>query len=145
MENLITKLNEYLADLNVFYRKLQNYHWNIEGKDFFIVHAKLEEYYNDINSQIDEVGEYILTIGAQPLGTMKDYLNVTKIKEAENVKIKSDVVYNEITKDFSSLLDCTKKIKEEADKINNYETSTFMDEFIAEYSKILWMLKQTMA
>ena len=28
-------LNQFLADLNVFYRKLQNYHWNIQGKDFF--------------------------------------------------------------------------------------------------------------
>ena len=39
---LESKLNELLADLNVFYRKLQNYHWNVEGKDFFQVHAKLE-------------------------------------------------------------------------------------------------------
>ena len=31
MENLINNLNIYLSDLNVFYRKLQNYHWNIKG------------------------------------------------------------------------------------------------------------------
>ena len=45
MENLINNLNIYLSDLNVFYRKLQNYHWNIKGKSFFVVHAKPEEYY----------------------------------------------------------------------------------------------------
>ncbi len=143
MENLITKLNEYLADLNVFYRKLQNYHWNIEGRDFFILHAKLEEYYNEINKQIDEVAEYILSIGKEPLGTMKDYLNVTKIVEARNEKVKSDVVYSEIIKDYTHLLECAKKIKQEADAISNEQTSTFMDEFIAEYIKTLWMLKQS--
>ncbi len=143
MEDLITKLNEYLADLNVFYRKLQNYHWNIEGRDFFILHAKLEEYYNEINTQIDEVAEYILSIGGEPLGTMKDYLNVTKIVEARNEKVKSDVVYSEIIKDYTHLLECTKKIKKEADAISNEQTSTFMDEFIAGYSKTLWMLKQS--
>lgn len=145
MENIINKLNEYLADLNVFYRKLQNYHWNIEGREFFVLHAKLEEYYNEINEQIDEVAEYILSLGGEPLGTMKDYLNISKIAEAQNVKVKSDTVYTEIIKDFTHLLDCANKIKQEADKIGDTQTSTFMDEFIAGYSKKLWMLKQSNA
>lgn len=48
MEKVLNSLNSLLADLNVFFRKLQNYHWNVEGKDFFIVHEKLEEYYDSI-------------------------------------------------------------------------------------------------
>ena len=43
MEELIKNLNVFLSDLNVFYRKLQNYHWNVYGKDIFVVHEKLEE------------------------------------------------------------------------------------------------------
>ena len=39
---MIEKLNKLLADLNVFYRKLQNYHWYVKGSDFFIAHKKLE-------------------------------------------------------------------------------------------------------
>ena len=53
-------LNLLLSNLNVFYRKLQNYHWNITGADFFTTHEKLEEYYNSINEQIDEVAEVIV-------------------------------------------------------------------------------------
>ena len=48
--NLEQNLNELLADLNVFYRKLQNYHWNAQGKDFFRTHEKLEELYNEVKS-----------------------------------------------------------------------------------------------
>ena len=70
--NLEQMLNEFLSDLNVFYRKLQNYHWNVEGINFFEVHAKLEEYYNQVNESIDEIGEHILILGGQPLGTMED-------------------------------------------------------------------------
>ena len=42
---------------------------------------------NDINEEIDEIAEHILSIGGEPLGTMKDYLSSTKLKEAENKKI----------------------------------------------------------
>lgn len=145
MENIIRELNQFLADLNVFYRKLQNYHWYIEGRDFFIVHSKLEEYYKEINKSIDEVAEFILTKNEEPLGTMKDYLEITKITEAENKKVNSDVVFNELISDFSYLLKNVKAIKKEAEKENDDATSTFMDEFIANYSKKLWMLNQTMA
>ena len=42
MEELAKNLNSFLSELAVFYRKLQNYHWNVQGKDFFTMHQKLE-------------------------------------------------------------------------------------------------------
>lgn len=42
--DLKTKLNELLSNLSVFHCKLQNYHWYVEGKEFFQTHTKLEEY-----------------------------------------------------------------------------------------------------
>lgn len=137
-------LNEFLADLNVFYRKLQNYHWNVEGKDFFVIHAKLEEYYDEINTQIDEIAEHILILGGQPLGTMKDYLEITNIVEAEDKKIKSEAIFHNLVNDFSMLLKKVTEIKEEADNNNQYTTSSLMDEYMESYSKKIWMLKQSM-
>lgn len=141
--NIEQLLNELLADLNVFYRKLQNYHWNVEGKDFFTAHAKLEEIYDEINGTIDEIAEHILIIGGQPLGKLKDYLEITTLKEAENKKIKSEEIYRNLINDFETLLKKTTEIKTEADKQNDYATSTLMDEYILQYGKYIWMLKQT--
>lgn len=144
MENILNNLNTFLSDLNVFYRKLQNYHWNIKGKDFFVIHSKLEEYYNEINTEIDEVAEHILTLGGEPLGTLKDYINVSKITEAENKKVDCTIVFNEVIKDFSTLLQDVVQIKKIADENEEYKTSALMDGFIESYSKKLWMLKQMM-
>lgn len=144
MENILNNLNTFLSDLNVFYRKLQNYHWNIKGKDFFIVHPKLEEYYTEVNSQIDEIAEHILALDGQPLGTLKDYLNTTKITEAENKKVDSTLVYNELIKDYTKLLQDTKNIKNAADMEGEHKTSAMMDDLIENYTSKLWMLKQNM-
>ncbi len=137
-------LNELLSDLNVFYRKLQNYHWNIQGNDFFVIHSKLEEYYDEVNEQIDEVAEHILILGGQPLGTMKDYMENTNIVEAENKKIKSDAIFHNIVNDLGMLLKKVTEIKEEADAQKQYATSSLMDKYIEDYSKKTWMLKQSM-
>lgn len=144
MDTLVKQLNQYLSDLAVFYRKLQNYHWNVKGSDFFIVHEKIEEYYNKINDQIDEIAEHILTLNAQPLGTLKDYLDTTTIAEAKNEKICSAEIYKNIVKDFETLLERVKQIKEDAEKEKQYGTSSLVDEYILDYSKILWMLNQSL-
>ena len=143
MENLVKNLNCLLSDLNVFYRKLQNYHWNVKGKDFFTMHTKLEEYYDEINEQIDEIAEHILMLNNQPLGTMKDYLENTCIAEAKNEKIDTCQVINNVITDYNTLLKKVTEIKEEADNINEYKTSSLMDNYISLYMKHLWMLNQT--
>ena len=141
---LENKLNEFLADLNVFYRKLQNYHWNVQGKDFFQVHAKLEELYNEINEQIDEIAEHILILGYQPVGTMKEFIENSSIQEAGNEKIKTLNIVEELIHDLQILKQKSIQIKQEAENKCNYETSTLMDDYLTNYSKKIWMLNETL-
>lgn len=143
MEEIVKNLNELLADLNVYYRKLQNYHWNIEGNHFFVIHEKLEEYYNEVNEQIDEIAEHILILGYQPLGTMKDYLEISKIKEAENRKVGLETVFEGVIEGYTDLLEKVESIKKIADEKECYATSSVMDSYILDYKKKLWMIKQS--
>ncbi len=135
-------LNLFLSNLNIFYRKLQNYHWNIKGEDFFNIHAKLEELYDDVNEQIDEIAEHILIINGQPLGTMHDYLEVAQIKEAQNKKICSRKIFETILEDYCTLSENAIKIKEDADNEKMYATSALMDEYISDFGKKTWMIRQ---
>lgn len=144
MNELLKELNEFLADLNVLYRKLQNYHWNVKGKSFFVLHGKLEEYYNGVNSEIDEIAEKILMLGGQPLGSMKDYLEISNIKEAENVKISGDEVVKNVLADFGYAKKKAESIKAKAEDASAAIISSYMDEVIEDYSKACWMLSQSM-
>ena len=103
-------LNLLLSNLNVFYRKLQNYHWNITGKDFFTAHEKLEEYYNEINEQIDEIAEHIISKDCRVMATMKEYLETAQIKEAESKKIRSEEVWKDVLQGYETLIENCKKI-----------------------------------
>ena len=110
MSKTVEKLNLYLTNLNVLYRKVQNYHWNVTGTGFFAIHSKLEEYYDGINEQIDNVAERILAIGGRPLGTLKDYLEVTTIKEAKNEELPGNVALAEVKKESQYLTTTAKNL-----------------------------------
>ncbi len=136
------KLNTLLADLVVEYHKLQNFHWYIKGKDFFTIHAKLEGYYNYINEAIDEIAENILMIGFQPVASLKEFMELSKIEEAKDQQLSSKEIYNTVLKDFNYLLEAIKEIKQLADKEDNYLISSLMDDYIGNFTKSIWMLNQ---
>ena len=70
-------------------------------------------------------------------------MNITKITEAENKKVDSTLIYNELIKDYSTLLQDVKSIKNAADAVEEHKTSAMMDDIIEDYSKNIWMLKQS--
>ncbi len=142
---LVNKLNHLLANLVVEYHKLQNFHWYIKGSDFFTVHAKLEDYYNDINKAVDEVAESILMLEGNPLASLKDFAANASIKEAEAQFIKSDIILDEVEKDYSLLLAEVIEIKKAADAEENFIISAMMDDYIKNFTKAVWMLKQVKA
>ncbi len=136
------RLNHLLADLVVEYHKLQNFHWYVKGKDFFTVHAKLEEYYDHINEAIDEVAEHILMIDGKPLASLKEFQAEASVKEAASEFISVDDVYAAVIADFEYLLKEVKEIKKAADEEENYIVSALMDDYIMNFTKSLWMMKQ---
>ena len=140
MEGIVKKLNEFLSDLEMLNVKLQNYHWNVIGKGFFTTHEKLEEYYDEVRNQIDEVAEHILSLGHQPLGTMKDFMENSKIREAKNEQIKSIDIMENVMNDLQELKQKAIQIKQEAEDKEYYATSSMMDDYLADYSKKIWML-----
>ena len=140
MEENIINLNKFLSELEIMSVKLQNYHWNVQGHNFFIIHSKLEEFYDEIREQIDEIAEHILAKGYEPLGTMKDFISNSEIVEAKNEKIKSEELLKIVTQDFNTLYKKVVEIKKSAEKVEDYETSALIDDYLRDYSKKLWML-----
>lgn len=138
-----TKLNQFLADLTILSKKVQNYHWNIQGKSFFSVHAKLDEVYENLNDTIDEIAERLLALNKRPISNYKGYLEISNIKEADSVAISIEDALKSLFNDIEYMLVKAKEIKEFTDDNKDYGTSAMIDNFIIEYEKLSWMLRVT--
>lgn len=91
---------------------------------------------------MDVVAEEILKLQGQPLATMESYLKAATLKEPGNKKVTVEEVVSDLLADFEAMKKEIIAIKEEAEDKKVYEVSTMADDFIAEYSKTLWMLRQ---
>ena len=136
------QLNKLLADLVVEYHKLQHFHWYVKGADFFQAHAKLEEYYDEINEAIDEVAELMLQCKINPASTMKEFLKLAEIKEPTGHFTASAAIFKAVLADYKYLLKSVEDVKAAADQDGNSLVSAKMDDYIASFSKAIWMIEQ---
>ena len=89
-DKLVNQLNQNLADVQVLYVKLHNYHWNVKGAHFFGIHNVTEGYYDYFAKQYDDIAEWILQIGSKPLTTMKEYLVNVREVHVQPVLVKAN-------------------------------------------------------
>ena len=136
---LAEKLNVLLANFQIHYQNLRGFHWNLRGRDFFELHVKFEEYYNDAQVKIDEVAERVLTMGFTPKHTFTDYLNSASINPEENVSDSKDAV-TAIVNGVGTLLELEREILSIAGDNNDDGTADMMTQFIAQQEKEIWML-----
>ncbi|PWK15913.1 Dps family protein [Tumebacillus permanentifrigoris] len=139
MSNLTQVLNKQLANFSVLYVKLHNYHWNVNGPQFFTLHAKFEEFYNEAALHVDEIAERILTIDGQPLATMKDYLGTSSIQEAAPNETAEQMVQS-VVSDFQTILSELKSGMETADQANDETSADMLLAIYTGLEKHVWML-----
>ena len=136
---LVDKLNSLLANYEIYYQNLRNFHWNVSGPNFFELHAKFEELYNAANLGIDETAERILTLGERPFSTFSEYIENSEIKEAKNIQDAKKMV--EIVRDnLNTLLKLEREALETAAEQGDEGTVTLMSEYITGKEKVVWML-----
>lgn len=136
---IVIELNTLLADYHIYYQKLRNFHWNILGKNFFDLHIKFEELYNDARLKIDEIAERILTLRFHPMSNLTDYLKISSLKEVSPMHSDIEMV-SELLNDHKIILKQMSKVMEMANEAKDEGTIDLIGTYIRELEKASWML-----
>lgn len=137
-DQLNQALSELLSNYQIFYANVRGFHWNIRGNQFFQLHAKFEELYNDLNEKVDEIAERILTLGGKPEYRYSMYKNLSAIAEVEKTENGQENMQN-ILNSFSILVSKQRAIMELAQEANDEGTASQMSDYIREQEKMMWM------
>ncbi len=135
---LASKLNDLLANYQVFYMNARGYHYNIRGEKFFELHLKFEELYTDLILKADEIAERILTLGETPTHAYSGYLKISEIKEKQNVDSPKEAV-TEILQSFALLLAKQRVLLSLSAEASDEGTNAQMSDYIRAQEKLVWM------
>lgn len=141
---LAEKLNKLLANYQIFYMNTRGYHWNIQGRQFFELHVKFEEQYNDLLLKVDELAERILTLGHRPLHAFSDYIAQSSIQEHKQAT-DGKVCIEGLLAGYKTIIQMQRDLMEVAGEANDEGTAALMSDYIGQQEKTVWMLSAYLA
>lgn len=136
----VEQLNILLADYHVYYQKLRNFHWNITGQNFFDLHEKFEELYDDAKLKVDEIAERILTLRFQPTSNLSEYLQKSNLQESPTTLSDTEMV-KALLEDHGKILVQMTKVIETAEENGDEGTIDLIGGYIGELEKTSWMFE----
>jgi len=143
MEKLYQALNKQVANLSVLFTKLHHFHWYVTGPNFYPLHAKFEEFYDEVNELYDAYAERLLMIGGNPVSNLKGYLALTSLKEASGTE-KSEDMIKHVLDDFKLLTVELKEVLKLSQDLGDEVTADLIIGTLASFEKHIWMLTFTL-
>lgn len=143
MEKLYQVLNKQVANFSVLFTKLHHFHWYVTGPQFYQLHAKFEEFYDEVNELYDAFAERILMIGGAPVSNLKGYLAITSLKEASGTERPEDMVRH-ILDDFKLIATELKEALNISQDLGDEVTADLLIQTLSSFEKHIWMLNFTL-
>ena len=141
---LAAELNKLLASYQILYMNVRGFHWNIRGNQFFELHLKFEEIYNDLLLKVDALAERILTLDGVPLHSFSDYIKISAIPEQKGLHDGRACVES-LLESFRELLVAQRRILAQAAEAGDEGTASILSDYVQQQEKLVWMLRAYLA
>jgi starvation-inducible DNA-binding protein len=141
MSQVPKALNTLLADYQVHYQRMRNFHWNVRGPRFFELHQKFEELYTNAALKVDALAERVLALGSSPLSTLGAQLRAARLKEDETPRLDAEQMVRRTLEDLEQLNGELRRAAQEASAAGDGATFNLLEPMADEQEKTAWMLR----
>ena len=137
-------LSQLLATTYLLYLKTQNYHWNVEGPEFYELHKLFQEQYEEMNEAIDEIAERIRKIERFAPATTHEFQKLSRISENIEAKTATEKI-STLLKDHEICISLLRKGIKAFEEGEDQGTIDLFLQRLRAHEKTAWMLRSTLA
>jgi len=143
MDELVQALKKVLANEYAFGLKALNFHWNVEGPDFFQYHGLFEKIYDEVYGSIDTIAERIRTMDAYAPASFTRFQQLSELEDQVEIPTARSMM-EKLLADNEIVLRSIETCYELAEAAHNHALSNLMAERQDAHEKHGWMLKATL-
>lgn len=81
LKKTVAALQRVLTELQQLQLQIKEAHWNVSGAEFYQLHIMLQEHYEGVSKQADEIAERLLAIGSSADGRATTIVRTSRIPE----------------------------------------------------------------
>ena len=143
MEELVEKMKVVLASTYAFGLKAQNFHWNVEGPNFFQYHDLFAKLYDDVHGAVDQIAEEIRTLNAYAPASFIRYQQLSVIADETTIPEAMSMI-SKLNDDNTKVIGVLTEAFLAAEAAKVVGLANFLQDRIDIHSKHGWMLRATM-
>ena len=142
MDKFTNQLKIAFASQYAFAIKAQNYHWNVEGHDFYQLHQLFDTIYTEVYGAVDDFAENIRKIKAYTPASLERFSALTAISDEVEV-LEPQAMVAELLRDAEKMQEIMKVLFTEAEARGENGLSNFLADRQDAFAKHAWFLRAT--
>lgn len=141
-EGVIGLLNADLADTFLLLIKTRKYHWDVVGPQFRTLHELWQEQYEALAANVDAFAERVRMLGGYPVGTAKNFLELTSISEHPgDIPGPTQMVARLVADHEQIIRNLRGHIDQCTDSFHDEGTADFLTGVMEAHEEMAWMLR----
>lgn len=138
---LTDDLKTLLASAYAFVIKAQNFHWNVEGPDFYQLHNFFGDIYDEVyENSIDQTAEHIRSLGGYTPGSFSRFSELSVIEDQTKIP-RANLMIQELLDDSDRIIEILNAAFASAETENRQGIADFLAGRIEAHQKHAWMLR----
>ena len=140
-EQVITLLNQHLADTFDLYSQAKQAHWNVKGPEFFQLHELFDKLADEAQEYVDMIAERVTALGGTAAGTVRMSAEASRLDEYPLDVSHGLSSIEALVGAYASLAGTTREAIETAERAGDADTADLFTEVSRGLDKSLWFLE----
>ena len=142
MDKFLNQLKIAFASQYAFAIKAQNFHWNVEGIDFYQKHKMFQKIYEETYGAVDDFAENIRKIKAYTPASLYRFSALAAIDDEVEI-LDPQAMVAELLRDAEKMQEIMKVLFVEAEALGHHGLSNFLADRQDAFAKHAWFLRAT--
>jgi starvation-inducible DNA-binding protein len=142
MDKFVNQLKIAFASQYAFAIKAQNFHWNVEGIDFYQKHKMFQKIYEETYGAVDDFAENIRKIKAYTPASLYRFSALSAVDDEVEI-LDPQAMVAELLRDAEKMQEIMKVLFVEAENLGHHGLSNFLADRQDAFAKHAWFLRAT--
>jgi starvation-inducible DNA-binding protein len=143
MDKFVNQLKIAFASQYAFAIKAQNFHWNVEGIDFYQKHKMFQKIYEETYGAVDNFAENIRKIKAYTPASLYRFSALSAVDDEVEI-LDPQAMVAELLRDAEKMQEIMKVLFTEAEARGENGLSNFLADRQDAFAKHAWFLRSTL-
>ncbi len=143
MDKFVNQLKIAFASQYAFAIKAQNFHWNVEGSDFYQKHKMFQKIYEEVYAAVDDFAENIRKLKAYTPASLYRFSALSAVDDEVEI-LEPQAMVSELLRDSEKMQEIMKVLFQEAEDRGEHGLSNFLADRQDAFAKHAWFLRSTL-